>query len=265
MDQQGFGSRGLQMIVLLWFSLSMTQDVQLVFSGNDFCLKMMYCHPAREGGLTIDRYSLGLALPFNEFCLATTYRCLASGDCQTVTSKDKTGKTCGQDIAQTMDNDYCIDMTYRRPASKGKASTKHAALVLPSPSVLQDIEYTFSNNGFCLATMYQCSASGDCQTGASNEGMGKQGVEHEDVQTPAVWLKNGSLVMATICDLQRRIDVRRAPKMDSKKYGIAPKDNEMGDQLKKGTPFEEDLGLGNCVGCLTHSATVFLCEQIIEI
>ncbi|KAK0471966.1 hypothetical protein IW261DRAFT_1571464 [Armillaria novae-zelandiae] len=29
--------------------------------------------------------------------------------------------------------------------------------------------------------------------------------------------------------------------------------------------FEEDSGLGNRMGCLTHSATVFLCKQIVEI
>ncbi|KAK0478956.1 hypothetical protein IW261DRAFT_1565027 [Armillaria novae-zelandiae] len=127
-----------------------------------------------------------------------------------------------------MDNDYYIDTTYRRPASKGTASLNQSggfvncgpwscfvpqhlkmfnvpwtptfastrridvrraraghqlngressppliASVLPSPSVLQDIECTFSDNGFCLAAMYQCSASGDCQTGASKYGTRK--------------------------------------------------------------------------------------------
>ncbi|KAK0478951.1 hypothetical protein IW261DRAFT_1420280 [Armillaria novae-zelandiae] len=43
------GTAGFWLEVLVQLSLSMTEDIQLVFSGNDFCLKTMYQRLAREG------------------------------------------------------------------------------------------------------------------------------------------------------------------------------------------------------------------------
>ncbi|KAK0478952.1 hypothetical protein IW261DRAFT_1565024 [Armillaria novae-zelandiae] len=227
------------------------QDIEQT-TDNDYCVDMTYQRPASKVTASLNR-SGGFVNSLVSLCLSTF-----------------------EDVQYTLDTNFCLHTTYRRLASEGMALLRWRvvfqmctpdvrgpqviASVLPYPSNFQDVRRTFFDNDFCLDTTYRHLASSNDVTRTP------RGTRtSEEVWMASVWLKNGSLMMAMICDLQRRINVRRAPKMDGEKYGMARKDNEMRDQLKKGTPFEEDSGLGNRVGCLTHSATVFLCEQIVEI
>ncbi|KAK0478946.1 hypothetical protein IW261DRAFT_1420274 [Armillaria novae-zelandiae] len=71
---------------------------------------------------------------------------------------------------------------------------------------------------------------GDCQTGASTYGTRKTCCQDIDI-----WQSKGVQRCADTSDASTSGEITMTPpKMDSKKYGIAHKDNEMRDQLKKG-------------------------------
>ncbi|KAK0471962.1 hypothetical protein IW261DRAFT_1424761 [Armillaria novae-zelandiae] len=175
--------QGLQMIVLVWLSLLMTQDIQLVFSGNDFCLKTMYQRPASEGTVSSRLKAVG--------CLVEVWGL----------------QTVALDVQHTLDSDVCLDTTYQHPADSG----------------LGVVEWV----GWLLQVW------------------GPHTIVQPWSRSPPQRLLPGHDIL---------------------------KSNSYANHLQKWTaksmewtPFEEDSGLGNCVGCLTHSATVFLCEQIVEI
>ncbi|KAK0478977.1 hypothetical protein IW261DRAFT_1420308 [Armillaria novae-zelandiae] len=242
--------------------------------------------------------------------------------------------TVFQDMEQTMDNNYCIDMMYRRLASKGMVLSKRQGVLLNfRPSMTQDVQHVFSGNDFCLDMMYRhppwsrsppqrlLPRHDVLTSGKRGQGINKTYVQHWCRVHPRCFKISNAPFLTPAFASAQCIDVQRAgivrlvplsmglgrpagrtstsgeargwenrvwstkmcrhqipmtaPKMNQEKYGIACKDNETRDQLKKGvdhpmwlptpTPFEEDSGLGNRMGCLTRWVTVFLCEQIVEI
>ncbi|KAK0478970.1 hypothetical protein IW261DRAFT_1420301 [Armillaria novae-zelandiae] len=106
-----------------------------------------------------------------------------------------------------------------------------AALVSLSPSTTFAWTRRMNVRDFCLDTTYRHPASSNDVT-----------------RTPRVWIPLTTLAVV----LPRHIDVWQTRGQEHlKKCGWH-------------MPFEEDSGLDNRVGCLTHSATVFLCELIIS-
>ncbi|KAK0478986.1 hypothetical protein IW261DRAFT_1420318 [Armillaria novae-zelandiae] len=298
--------------VLLNFCPSMTQDVQHVLSGNNYCINMMYRRPASKGTvlskqqgvlLKCGRWYASYPQRFRMFNTPWTAT-FAWTQCIDIRRTRALALLNGLGVALPL-NDFCLDTTYRHPASEGTASLRWRPRFCLIPQNFKIFDTPSSTMTFA-STRHRHPASSNDVT-----------------RTPRVWIP----LTTSAVVLPRHIDVwqtrgqehlkkcgwhpcddddlrsaamhqrpvryltpqqipMRAPKMNGKKYGIvmyfwdifdcvARKDNETWDQLKKGVdhptrlptpmPFEEDSGLGNRVGCLTHSATVFLCEQIIEI
>ncbi|KAK0471956.1 hypothetical protein IW261DRAFT_1424755 [Armillaria novae-zelandiae] len=167
----------------------------------------------RQGG----RCSLGLALPLNDFCLDTTFHPSMTQDVQHVFSG----------------NNFCLDMMYRRPPW---------SCIVPQLFKTYNAQWTTTvASTRCIDVQRPWSRSPPQQLLPRHDVLMSSKQGHSIVEVAdsyanhvAVWLKNGSLVMVMICDLQRCINVQGAPKRDGEKYGMARKDNEMRDQLKKG-------------------------------